>query len=96
MLASHAVEVGVTYEPNVSTVLNLEGGRRFHTLLTSREARGMITDVLAVTDATIARNPKLVEGLDARHPRRPGLHAQQSAAGGRDHREGAGESRPPK
>jgi NitT/TauT family transport system substrate-binding protein len=63
MLASHAVEVGVTYEPNVSTVINLEGGRRFHTLLSSREARGMITDVLAVTDATIARNPKLVEGL---------------------------------
>jgi NitT/TauT family transport system substrate-binding protein len=63
MLVSHAVDVGVTYEPNVSTVLNLEGGRRFHTLLSSREARGMITDVLAVTDATIARNPKLVEGL---------------------------------
>jgi NitT/TauT family transport system substrate-binding protein len=63
MLVSHAVEVGVTYEPNVSTVLNLEGGRQFHTLLSSREARGMITDVLAVTDATIARNPKLVEGL---------------------------------
>ena len=63
MLASRAVDVGVTYEPNVSTVVNLEGGRRFHTLLSSREARGMITDVLAVTDATIARNPKLVEGL---------------------------------
>jgi NitT/TauT family transport system substrate-binding protein len=63
MLASRAVDVGVTYEPNVSTVVNLEGGRRFHTLLSSREARGMITDVLAVTDATIAHNPKLVEGL---------------------------------
>jgi len=63
MLASHAVDVGVTYEPNVSTVLNLDGGRRFHALLTSREARGMITDVLAVTDATIAKNPKMVEGL---------------------------------
>jgi NitT/TauT family transport system substrate-binding protein len=63
MLAGSAVEVGVTYEPNVSTVLKLEGGRRFHVLLSSREARGMITDVLAVTDATIARNPKLVEGL---------------------------------
>jgi NitT/TauT family transport system substrate-binding protein len=63
MLASHAVDVGVTYEPNVSTVLNLEGGRRFHALLTSREARGMITDVLAVTEASIAHNPKMVEGL---------------------------------
>src|ERR1700744_4082493 len=37
MLASHAVDVGVTYEPNVSTVLNLEGGRRVHALLTSRD-----------------------------------------------------------
>jgi NitT/TauT family transport system substrate-binding protein len=63
MMASHAVDVGVTYEPNVSTVLSLDGGRRFHALLTSREARGMITDVIAVTELTIARNPKLVEGL---------------------------------
>jgi NitT/TauT family transport system substrate-binding protein len=63
MLASHAVDVGVTYEPNVSTVLNLNGGHRFHALLTSREARGMITDVFAVTDLTITKNPKLVEGL---------------------------------
>jgi NitT/TauT family transport system substrate-binding protein len=63
MLASHAVEVGVTYEPNVSTILRLEGGRRYHALLTSREARGMITDVLVVTDATIAHNPALAEGL---------------------------------
>jgi NitT/TauT family transport system substrate-binding protein len=63
MLASHSVDVGVTYEPNVSTVLNLDGGRRFHALLTSREARGMITDVFVVTEATIAHNPKLVAGL---------------------------------
>ena len=63
MLASHAVDVGVTYEPNVSTILKLEGGRRFHPLLTSREARGMITDVLVVTADNIARNPKMVQGL---------------------------------
>ena len=63
MLASHAVDVGVTYEPNVSTILKLEAGRRFHPLLTSREARGMITDVLVVTVDNIARNPKMVEGL---------------------------------
>jgi NitT/TauT family transport system substrate-binding protein len=57
------VDVGVTYEPNVSTILNLDGGRRFHPLLTSREARGMITDVLVVTTDTIARNPKMVQGV---------------------------------
>ncbi len=63
MMASHAVDVGVTYEPNVSTVLTLDGGHRFHPLLTSREARGMITDVLVVTADTIARNPKMVEAV---------------------------------
>jgi NitT/TauT family transport system substrate-binding protein len=63
MMASHAVDVGVTYEPNVSTILKLDGGRRFHPLLTSHEARGMITDVLVVTTQTIARNPKMVEGV---------------------------------
>jgi NitT/TauT family transport system substrate-binding protein len=63
MLASHAVDVGVTYEPNVSTVLTLDGGHRFHPLLTSREARGMITDVLVVTADTIARNPKMVQAM---------------------------------
>ncbi len=63
MLASRAVDVGVTYEPNVSTVLGLDGGKRFHSLLSSREARGMITDVLVVTSDVIARNPKMVQGL---------------------------------
>jgi NitT/TauT family transport system substrate-binding protein len=32
-------------------------------LLSSRDARGMITDVLAFKDSTIQKNPKLVEGL---------------------------------
>lgn len=63
VLASHALDVGVTYEPNVSTVLNLDGGRRFHVVLSSRDARGMITDVLVFTAERIARDPQMVEGL---------------------------------
>jgi NitT/TauT family transport system substrate-binding protein len=39
------------------------GGKRFHVLLSSREARGMITDVLVLKDSVIGKNPKLVEGL---------------------------------
>ena len=63
MMASGSVDAGVTYEPSVSMILRLGGGRTFHVLLSSREARGMITDVLAVRAATIAKDPALVEGL---------------------------------
>jgi NitT/TauT family transport system substrate-binding protein len=63
VLASGTVDAGVTYEPSVSVILKLGGGHQFHVLLSSREARGMITDVLAVTANTIAKRPQLVEQL---------------------------------
>ena len=63
VVATGAVDAGVTYEPSVSTIRKLGGGTQFHVLLSSREARGMITDVLALTESTIAKNPKLVEAL---------------------------------
>lgn len=63
IMATGAVDAGVTYQPSVSMILGIEGGKRYHVLLSSREARGMITDVLAVSDSTIARNPELVAGL---------------------------------
>jgi NitT/TauT family transport system substrate-binding protein len=62
-MASGTVDAGVTYEPSVSMISKLGGGNQFHVLLSSREARGMITDVLAFKDSTIQKNPKLVEGL---------------------------------
>ncbi len=63
IMATGAVDAGVTYQPSVSMILSLEGGKRYHVLLSSREARGMITDVLAVRDSTISRDPELVAGL---------------------------------
>jgi NitT/TauT family transport system substrate-binding protein len=63
IMASGAVDAGVTYEPSVSMISKLGGGTQFHVLLSSREARGMITDVLALKEATIAKDPKLVEAL---------------------------------
>lgn len=62
-MASGVVDAGVTYQPSVSMILALGGGTRYHVLLSSREARGMITDVLAVRDTTIQRNPTLVSAL---------------------------------
>ena len=63
VMASGAVDAGVTFEPSVSTISKLGGGSQFHVLLSSREARGMITDVLAFEESTISKNPKLVAGL---------------------------------
>jgi len=63
IMATGSVDAGVTYQPSVSVILKLGGGKLFHVLLSSREARGMITDVLVLKESAIARNPKLVEGL---------------------------------
>jgi NitT/TauT family transport system substrate-binding protein len=63
IMATGGADAGVTYQPSVSAILNLDGGKRYHVLLSSREARGMITDVLVVKDTTITTNPKLVEAM---------------------------------
>jgi NitT/TauT family transport system substrate-binding protein len=63
IMATGAADAGVTYQPSVSAILKLGSGTRYHVLLSSREARGMITDVLAVKENTIARSPKLVDAL---------------------------------
>jgi NitT/TauT family transport system substrate-binding protein len=63
IMAGGSADVGVSYEPNVSVIVKSSGGKRFHVLMSSRDARGMITDVLALKESVIAKNPKLVEGL---------------------------------
>lgn len=63
IMASGAVDAGVTYEPSVSMILGLGGGKKYHILLSSRAARGMITDVLAVRADTIVKDPAMVDAL---------------------------------
>src|SRR5271167_322979 len=63
IMAGGSVDAGVTYEPNVSVIAKAGGGKRFHVLMSSRDARGMITDVLALKESVIASNPMLVQGL---------------------------------
>ena len=62
ILVGGSAPAGVSYEPNVSTLVKAGGGKRFHVIMSSREARGMITDVLMLKDV-IAKKPKLVDGL---------------------------------
>jgi NitT/TauT family transport system substrate-binding protein len=63
IMATGQVDAGVTYQPSVSVILRLDDGKRYHVLLSSREARGMITDVLAFRESTLAKDPKLVDAL---------------------------------
>jgi len=63
IMASGAVDAGVTYQPNVSMILKLGGGKRYHVLLSSREARGMITDVMVLKASRIAHDPGLAQEL---------------------------------
>lgn len=55
-----STKVGVTYEPNVSGILKADGGKKFHVLFSSKQAPGLITDVLVVTPKTISAKPAMI------------------------------------
>lgn len=54
---------GATYEPNITQILKLGGGSKYHVLFTSQAAPGLITDVLYFDEAFIESNPKAIEGV---------------------------------
>lgn len=62
-MASKAVPAGATYEPNVSQILAMGGGKQFHVIYSSRQAPGLIADVLVFEDAYIKKNGKEVAAL---------------------------------
>lgn len=57
------LKVGVTWEPNVSRVVAMAGGKRFHVLYSSKEAPGLITDALAFDEKVIEKRSKAIEGM---------------------------------
>jgi NitT/TauT family transport system substrate-binding protein len=63
VMATGAVDAGVTYEPSVSTIQKIGGGKLYHVLISSREAKGMITDVLVLKQSTLDSNPKFADAL---------------------------------
>ena len=62
-MASGSLPIGVTYEPNVSQITALEGGAKFHVVYSSKEAPGLITDVLVFTPAYIKAHPKEITAI---------------------------------
>lgn len=62
-MASKAVPAGTTYEPNVSQILAMDGGTKFHVIYSSKEAPGLIADVLIFDEAYIKKNRKPIAAL---------------------------------
>lgn len=62
-MASGAVLAGTTYEPNVSQILAMEGGKKFQVIYSSKEAPGLIADVLVFDEAHIKKNGKEITSL---------------------------------
>jgi NitT/TauT family transport system substrate-binding protein len=62
-MASGGVKIGVTYEPTVSQVVGMDDGKKFHVVFSSKDAPGLITDVLIAKTAYIKKNPKIIKAL---------------------------------
>ena len=62
-MASGALPIGVTYEPNVSQIIALESGKKFHVVYSSKDAPGLITDVLVFKKEVIKARPEVVKAL---------------------------------
>lgn len=62
-MASGKVPVGVTYEPSVSQILSQGGGSKFKVVFSSKDAPGLIADVLVYDDKAITGKPKQIEGV---------------------------------
>ncbi len=62
-MASGSMPIGVTYEPSVSQITNLEGGKKFHVVYSSKDAPGLITDVMVFKKEVIKAKPEVVKAL---------------------------------
>ncbi|MDR3505527.1 MAG: ABC transporter substrate-binding protein [Acidocella sp.] len=60
VMVGGSTKVGVTYEPSVTGIVNAAGGKKFHVLFSSKEAPGLITDVIVVTPKTIKADPAMI------------------------------------
>ncbi|HYP64323.1 MAG TPA: ABC transporter substrate-binding protein [Acidocella sp.] len=60
VMAGGSTKAGVTYEPSVTGIVKAEGGNKFHVLFSSKQAPGLITDVLVVTPKTIKNDPAMI------------------------------------
>ena len=62
-MASGQLPIGVTYEPSLSQVLGQGGGKKFKVVFSSKDAPGLIADVLVFDDKVIKAKPTEISGI---------------------------------
>ena len=62
-MASGQMPIGVTYEPSLSQIVSQGGGKKFHVVFSSRNAPGLIADVLVFDDKGIKARPADISGV---------------------------------
>ena len=62
-MASGGVPIGVTYQPSISEIEKIDGGKKFHVVYSSKEAPGLITDVLVFNQKFIDAHPAEVKAV---------------------------------
>jgi len=62
-MASGQVKAGVTYEPMISQITGMDGGKRFHVIYSSKQSPGLLSDVLVFTDKAIKDRPEVIRAV---------------------------------
>ena len=62
-MASGQMPIGVTYEPSLSQIVKQGGGQKFHVVYSSKDAPGLIADVLVFEDKFIKASPKDITAI---------------------------------
>jgi NitT/TauT family transport system substrate-binding protein len=62
-MASGQMPIGVTYEPSLSQIVGQGGGKKFHVVFSSKNAPGLIADVLVFDDKAIKARPADISGV---------------------------------
>jgi NitT/TauT family transport system substrate-binding protein len=62
-MASGQMPIGVTYEPSLSQILSQGGGSKFKVVFSSKDAPGLIADVLVFDDKAIKAKPTEITGI---------------------------------
>lgn len=62
-MASGQMPVGVTYEPSLSQILSQGGGKKFKVVFSSKNAPGLIADVLVFDEKVIKAKPAEISGI---------------------------------
>ena len=62
-MASGQLLIGVTYEPSLSQIIGQGGGKKFHVVFSSKNAPGLIADVLVFDEKVIKARPADISGV---------------------------------